>query len=131
MTNKHPYADILQYLIDGGDAYDIECKLKKSILWHIATTDHIANLVYGDGHYEFRIKPKTVMFNGLELPMYETTAPQKGTRYYVASHASTEFVFSLTWDNHSVDHEKLRRGLVFLKEEDATAWGKAMCPRSS
>lgn len=128
---KHPYADILQYLIDGGDFDCIECRLKNHTAWNIVMTNDIAALVCGDSRYAFRIKPKTVMFNGLELPMYETTAPQKGTHYYVASPASIEFALSLRWDSHSVDHNKLNRGLVFLKEEDAVAWGKAMCPKTS
>lgn len=130
MTNKHPYADILQYLIDGGNVESIEAKQKIYGTWHKFNMGDMSHLLTGDVDYSFRIKPKTVMFNGLELPMYETSRPADNAKYYIANPMSDNFANKQQWYNDELDTMRLNRGLVFLKEEDAVAWGKAMCPRS-
>lgn len=130
MTNKHPYADILQYLIDGGDVFGIQIQYKDRA-WVSCGPAARNFLIIGAEDYKFRIKPKTVMFNGVELPMWETTALKYNEKYYVPEVRSNDFVNHTRWFNDELDTKRLNRGLVFLNQEDAIAWGKAMCPKTS
>lgn len=130
MTNKHPYADILQYLIEGGDVFDIQIQYKEGSWFSCSLEDRNA-LLLGIQSCNFRIKPKTVMFNGLELPMYETKELEYEVQYYMPNPIAEGFVSGQHWYNDSLDTRRLERGLIFLKEGDAVAWGKAMCPKTS
>lgn len=127
MQNKHHYAEILQYLIDGGDICDIEVKYENAFWCTCSIADRYALLI-GTKGYKFRTKPKTVIFNGIELPMYETKNLEVGTCYYIPVPIAEEFASTQRWFNDELDARRLERGLVFLKKDDAIAWGKAMSP---
>lgn len=91
--------------------------------------DVLDQLIFGKGNpdIEFRIKPRTVMCNGVEVPAPETVAPDVESVYFVPSTANSGFTKGhLRWENDDSDVRWLERGLVYLREEHAIARAKAM-----
>lgn len=76
---------------------------------------------------EFRLAPRTVMCNGVEVPAPESVSPAQGTVYYTP-HVTREPGYNKeTWDRAAgFDLRVLEHGLVYLKKEDAIARAKAM-----
>lgn len=82
---------------------------------------------FGGYSWEFRIKPRTVMCNGVEVPAPESVAPAQGTVYYTP-HVTREPGYNEeTWDRAAgFDLRVLEHGLVYINKEDAIARAKAM-----
>lgn len=75
---------------------------------------------------EFRIKPSTVMCNGVEVPAPESVAPAVGDLYYHPQLYSGAYAGATNWADTDYHHQALERGLVYLNKEDAIARAKAM-----
>lgn len=76
--------------------------------------------------WEFRLAPRKIKVNGVEVPAPETVAPADGSGYYTP-HVTREQGYSKdTWDGASFDLHVLEQGLVYLNKEDAIARSKAM-----
>lgn len=77
--------------------------------------------------WRFRIKPRTVTVNGIECVAPETVAPAHGTTMYTAHPAGENWYARGWWNSCEAHMTQLQRGLVFLCEEHAVAYAKAMC----
>lgn len=75
---------------------------------------------------EFRIKPRTVMCNGVEVTAPESASPAGNVDYFVPDVWSKSLYSAFTWDGDNHDMQSLGRGLVYLNKEDAIARAKAM-----
>ena len=75
---------------------------------------------------EFRIKPNTILVNGVEVPAGEKETPNKGTTYYIPDHSNQYLVYDFTWDGCEMDTRLLKHGLVYLDRDSAIARAKAM-----
>lgn len=76
--------------------------------------------------WKFRIKPKTVMCNGVEVPAPETVAPDHGAAYFLPGVTSEGYALEGRWLGSGWDNRVLGFGLVYLSEKDATERAKAM-----
>lgn len=76
--------------------------------------------------WKFRIKPRTVMCNGVEVPAPESVAPESMTKVFAPSTFSIGLYSSWCWHSDRVDDVYLERGLIYLNKEDAIARAKAM-----
>lgn len=80
-----------------------------------------------DGYaWEFRIAPRTILVNGVEVPAGEKEAPSKGATYYVPDQAEESLAYGFSWGDDDMDCRFLERGLVYLDKESAIARAKAM-----
>lgn len=79
-----------------------------------------------DEHYTFRLAPRTVLCNGVEVPAPESVAPKDGVDYYFQTPHGVEIVSRELWRGCNFDLRLLERGLVYLNKEDAIARAKAM-----
>lgn len=132
MTTKHPYAEILQYLVNGGDIDQVQVTVIQDVPeYKKPTLTQYMSLLAGTQDYVFRIMPKTVMFNDKELPIYETVTPEIGETYFCPLLVGRLSYTEWEWANDEFDQKSLKNGLVFLNKEDAIQWAKAMFPRSS
>lgn len=132
MTTKHPYAEIMQYLVNGGDIDQVQVTVIQDVPeYKKPNLSQYMSLLAGTQNYVFRIRPKTVMFNGKELPIYETVKPEIGETYFCPLLSWKPIHSEWVWLNDEFDQEKLKNGMVFLNKEDAIQWAKAMIPRSS
>lgn len=110
----------------------VECRVKKDGR-KLNFIDEFGNLsVYSvvnhdhDELYEFRLAPRKIVVNGVEVPAPEKDAPADGSGYYTP-HVTREQGYSKdTWDGASFDLHVLEQGLVYLNKEDAIARSKAM-----
>ena len=78
------------------------------------------------GACEFRIKPRTVICNGVEVPAPESVAPADGELFYTPAPLMQGYANEDRWSNMPFDTRALERGVVYLREEDAIARAKAM-----
>lgn len=76
---------------------------------------------------DVRVKPETVMINGIECPAPMRGVPEYKERYFVPTldDADNGYFCSL-WDNEGIDRDRLAAGLCFRAAEDAAAVAKAM-----
>lgn len=80
---------------------------------------------YDASGYEFRLEPRTITVNGVEVPAPEKVAPENG--YYYLPLPSKENRYTTEyWDGSEFDVRVLVEGLVYLNKEDAIARAKAM-----
>ncbi len=74
----------------------------------------------------YELKPKTRIINGFEVPAPETKELSHGEGYYIPSLANGGKFIASAWSCDSADTRALKRGLVFLRKEDAIATTNAM-----
>lgn len=77
-------------------------------------------------NYEFRLAPRTILVNGVEVPAPEKNAPKEGENYFLVQCEETEYVQELVWENCVPEEIWLSRGLVYLDRDSAIARAKAM-----
>lgn len=75
---------------------------------------------------QFRIAPRTIIVNGVEVPAPERDAPMVGTLVFVADPTSNCHHFSIKWAHGEQYNEYLKRNLVYLNKEDAISRAEAM-----
>lgn len=74
----------------------------------------------------FRLAPRTILVNGVEVPSGENEPPSKGATYYVPDHAEESLAYDFSWGDDDMDARFLERGLVYLDKASAIARAKAM-----
>jgi hypothetical protein len=80
-----------------------------------------------DGYaWEFRIAPRTILVNGVEVPAPEKDAPADGAEYFVPQFLDIGAYEALYWKQDELDARLLERGLVYLDKASAIARAKAM-----
>lgn len=77
------------------------------------------------GH-EFRLAPRTITVNGVEVPAPESTFPAVGVEMWFPEYSSDSLVAYANYDGTSVYVDMLGMGLIYLNKEDAIARAKAM-----
>lgn len=76
-------------------------------------------------HNEYRLKPRTITVNGIEVPAPERVAPIFGTPYYTPSTITCELT-QCVWDRSALDQIRMDAGLIHLTKEAAQAHLDAM-----
>lgn len=84
-----------------------------------------------DEDAEYRVKPKVMYINGIEVPAPESSAPAMGTQYFVPNlqcskdcgHAD---VIAPTWSGSDADIGRLECGMVHLNAENAAIHKRAI-----
>lgn len=74
----------------------------------------------------FRIKPRTVMCNGVEVPAPESVAPKVNDAYFLPHVFSDELYAKRSNFNEGLTDSHVGMGIVYLNKEDAIARAKAM-----
>ena len=79
-----------------------------------------------DDCYTFRLAPRTILVNGVEVPAGEKEAPADDAEYFVPQFLDIGAYEALYWKQDELDARLLERGLVYLDKESAIARAKAM-----
>lgn len=74
----------------------------------------------------FRLAPRTIKVNGVEVPAPEKKFPRHNQTFYLPQLYNNEFVSSYTWVGNSYNVSALKKGLVHLDRESAVKHAKAM-----
>ena len=88
------------------------------------SAEDLYNLFNVDSIFEFRIKPRTILINGIEVNEPLRVKPEMGQRYYIAAPAYScgeGIVLTETWHDKRYDNFFFNNGRIHLKEEDARA----------
>lgn len=75
---------------------------------------------------KYRIKPKTIMVNGFEVPEPMREDLNNFERYFTPSVGSDSLCNHHSWESDGYDKRHLSRGLIHLTKEAAIAHAKAM-----
>ena len=76
---------------------------------------------------EYRLAPRTIFVNGVEVPAPESVAPAVGDVVWIADPCGKVYMcYPETWSDHAEQIELLSRKLVHKTKEDAIARSKAM-----
>lgn len=75
---------------------------------------------------EYRLAPRTIKVNGVEVPAPEQAAPDYGATYYVPMPSWADFYAERRWDTSDDHIHSLKCGLVYLNKDDAINRSKAM-----
>jgi len=78
------------------------------------------------GACEYRLAPRTILVNGVEVPSPEKVSPEVGATYYVPDQSEESLAYGFSWGDDEMDARFLERGLVYLDKESAIARAKAM-----
>lgn len=121
MKQEHKYAQVLRWIADGE-------KIQVNVNgWTTLSKEGALRHILTGTHNEFRLAPRTIIVNGVEVPAPEVVKPQRGTKYYVSTvERENTYYLEAIWDEHCLDRFWLNRGLVYLNKEDAIARAKAM-----
>jgi len=85
---------------------------------------HNANFIEGR---EYRIKPRTIVVNGFDVPEPMLSYPEHRTQYFCAAPDRNFLCFeSVFMQNDEVDANRLHKGLLHTTKEAAIAHAKAM-----
>lgn len=75
---------------------------------------------------KYRVKPKTILVNGFEVPEPMREAPNDGVKYFFPNLSYNDYFWRHEWENDRVDVRVLERGLCHSTKEAAIAHAKAM-----
>ena len=75
---------------------------------------------------QFRIAPRVIVVNGVQVPAPETKAPKHDQEYFISDPTCEDGFSEFFWVNDKTDNTYLRLGTVYLDKESASASAKAM-----
>lgn len=127
MTTPHKHKDVLIAIANGLPVTEVEVK-HSTWSWWEDFEEHTFDVFKYPHSWEMRIKPKPVMFNGVELPEPVTETPKCGDLVYVPRPDHPDNYVAFTWIDGSCDQTVLARGLVHATKENAIEWALAMTP---
>lgn len=76
---------------------------------------------------QYRLKPRTRMLNGFEVPAPMDVIPEKGMEYWSPCVVASSGVTGAEFTGHEMDYCIFHRGFMFATKEDAIANFKAIC----
>ena len=122
---EHKYAAILRAIADGKT---VQFRDNENVWYEPSPASLLGTLSAGVYQPDrFRIKPETISINGVKVPKPETTAPAKGTDYYLPKFTDDPSLHCrLPWHGDAMDRTVLSRGLVHLTKEAAEIHAKAL-----
>lgn len=115
MNKPHKHAQIIKAWADG---HDIEFKGTRG--WTIVVHPTFSEAT------EYRIRPKVIRINGLEIPEPERAVPAENQIYYYPSVTDSDWVSGFSWHNDSIDKRILEAGLLHLTHANAWAHARAI-----
>ena len=125
----HPHKDILIAIANGLKTDELEVKHYQWHFWKNGNDYSSWMNPATAGSWQVRLIPKTMLFNGQQLPVPMETAPDEGTRVYVTDPASgDQDACWMVWSNTSYQVILLDKGLIHSTKEAAIEWANAMIP---
>lgn len=94
--------------------------------YHGNVTMHLIDNADFAGACEYRVAPRTILVNGVEVPAPEKDEPEYGESYFLVQSDEEDYVCALAWTGDDCDWRWLNRGLVYLDKESAIARAQAM-----
>lgn len=127
MTTPHPQADLLRAIADGKQMQELDFPgINHPGNWCDCDADRALNRISRGVEQYVRIKPETVLINGIECNAPMRVEPEMGSWYYTPT-PTNEAKFTLwAWLNDASGQRLFAEGLCFATAEDAAAAARAM-----
>lgn len=124
MTTPHPNANMLRAIADGKQ---MQGRLTADGCdWFDIYPDQAIGAIASGYSMKVRIKPETVLINGIECNAPMRVEPEMGSWYYTPT-PTNEAKFTLwAWLNDASGQRLFAEGLCFATAEDAAAAARAM-----
>ena len=117
----HPQADILRAIADGK-----QIQYRYSSGWIDTGYIDILGLLYNKVDCQFRIKPKTININGIEVPKPMRETPKDDVSFWLADPTNQTGVCEFKWHPCSTHKGWLEAGFCHLTKEAATIHANAL-----
>lgn len=132
MSNNMTGREVLRAIADGASMDDIEYTYPGRGRWEplslggVWGVDHVLEERQG---VKFRRKPCTINIRGFDVPAPEPADRliPNGMPYFIPECGIEDWRHTYLWSNDSTDNLMLKRGLVYLNQDDAVRVAKAMC----
>lgn len=117
-------ADLLRAIADGKQ---MQGRLPEDGCgWFDIYPDQAIGAIASGYSMKVRIKPETVLINGIECPAPMRVAPALQTTYFKPDPDWGKMYDICTWRDHDLDHSRFSLGLCFATANDAAAAARAM-----
>lgn len=117
--------ELLPIVQAGANGEEIEYSLSEGVWYNFKNAE--PDLLSFEIGEDYRIKPKTITVNGIEVPEPIRKEPTKGdTLYFIPVLSSPSFYAQVYWNGDETDHHRLKHGLLHHTKEAAIAHAKAM-----
>ena len=127
MTTPHPAADLLRAIADGKQMQELYFPgINHPGNWCDCDADRALNRISRGVEQYVRIKPYTVLINGIECPAPMRVEPEQGSLYYAPTPTREVKFTPWGWSNDASDRRFFAEGLCFATAEDAAAAARAM-----
>ena len=117
MTKAHKHKDVI---IAWANGENIQCWNNELQAWRDLCQPSFNSDV------KFRVKPKTISINGIEVPAPEQQELSEGTRYYVPCLEAGDWINWYEWSGALIDKRVLGLGIIHLTREAAEQHAKAL-----
>ncbi|WP_031254265.1 hypothetical protein [Curvibacter lanceolatus] len=125
MKVEHEYAQVLRWIADGEPVQAYESVLGEW-LDRVPSTLLLDIFNQETAPENFRIKPRPILINGVEVPEPLRVVPEVGTAYWMADTSSEILTSVAEWDGDQRDLRWLRRGLCHPSQEAAEVHARAL-----
>lgn len=119
---KHPYADIL-IAIANGEKIEYYCANGWCRAYY---ADALSLIAQNNPHLEFRIKPKTIMINGHEVPEPMKEDLKNSDIYLYPSFHTEDLYEDACWTDDPIDTHRLNNCIIHSTKEAAIKHAEAL-----
>lgn len=115
----HPQADLIKAWTDGNT---IQMRHIDKSEWE-DTAEPRFSLT---NQYDYRIKPRTILINGIEVPEPVREPLEDGQKYWTFITGWRDDVYQSEWEGSDSDYNFLNQGLVHLTREATEIYARAI-----
>lgn len=124
---RHKHADLMIQAAENWDGLEVRFRNDAGELFGWLPLTLITIGWREDYEYELRPIRRPVFQRRVEVPRWEwAEAPREAQDFFVPDPSAKSFYSIHTWSNLNYQRELFKRGLVYLRAEDAAARGRAM-----
>ena len=128
IMTPHPHKDILIAIANGLKTDELEVKHHQWQEWQNGNDYSSWMNPATAGSWQVRLIPKTMLFNGQQLPIPMEATPEEGTIVYVPDLDTEDKACWMAWSNTKWQEKMLAQGRVHSTKEAAIEWANAMIP---
>ena len=121
MAERHKWADVIMAML-AGDSIEYENERNKE--WK-EPTDKSVNPI-SQSHWNWRIKPRTIMIGDMEVPEPIKEPPELETVLYVPRTDDDYFFYEFFFRGLAHQYNRIDMGMCHLSEEAAITHAKAL-----
>lgn len=113
------------FLVAWADGKAVEMQYPDSNVWYLVENDQELNL-FEEPDFKFRIKPRTILINGIEVPEPFRGCLESGQTYWCVHFSYDDGYAPDDWDGSKYQANRLKNGAAHLTKEAAEIHARAL-----